>query len=225
MPGTRAGIARVRPTKNLWKLYISSRRRVARLRAIIYHAHREPSGDGREAKVAFVTIDILNLWANFMRSYYLSCMYSAVSSRKIQITATPPRQTENQAIGFAVRHWRPRATPKADGSWQSRDEPTWHDPSQIIPVMRAQGLSNLLDFEAAFSTGERTFIDLPVFRNYFGHRNGRTQFAAQNLAPHYGLPVTRRPTEILLSRPLRRPQPLILDWMDHVLFTIEYLCM
>lgn len=214
----------MRPTRNLSKLYISARRRLTRLRAIVQHAHTGPSGDDREAQIAFVTIEMLNLWANFMRSYYLSCMYSAVSRRRSQITAKPSRQTENQAMGFAVRHWRPRATPRADGSWQSRDEPTWHDPNQIIPIMRAQGLSSLTDFEAAFSTGDRTFIDLPVFRNYFGHRNGRSQVAAQNLAPHYGIPVTKRPSDILLFRPLSRHQLLILDWVDHVLFTIEYLC-
>jgi hypothetical protein len=206
------------------KLYVSARRRLTRHRALVHDAHTGPGRDDREARIAFVTIEMLNLWTNFMRSYYLSCMYSAVSRRGIYIKAQGARQTENQALGFAVRYWRPRATPQANGSWQSRDEPTWHDPNHLIPIMRAQGLSNLADFEAAFSTGERTFLDLPVFRNYFGHRNGRSQIAAQNLGPYYGIAATRRPTDILLSRPLRRHQPLILDCMDHIGFTIEYLC-
>lgn len=214
----------MRPIKSISKLYVSARRRLARLHAIVPHAHMGPGRDDGEARIAFVTIELLNLWANFMRSYYLSCIYSTVSRRGIRITVRPLRQTENQAIGFAVKHWRPKATPRTDGSWRSRDEPTWHDPNQIIPIMRAQGLSNFTDFEAAFSTGDRIFIDLPVFRNYFGHRNGRSQVVAQSLAPHYGISATKRPTEILLSRPLTRHQPLILDWMDHVLFTIEYLC-
>ena len=178
----------MRPTKKLSNLHVSARRRLMRLRFIVLNVRTGTGRDDCEARIAFVTIEMLNLWRNFIRSYYLSCVYTASTSSGVRITMRHLRQTENQAIGFAVKRWRPRSTSRADGSWRSRDEPTWHDPNQVIPIMQDQGLSNLADFEAALSTGDRTFIDLPVFRNYFGHRNGRSQAAAQNLAPLYGIP-------------------------------------
>lgn len=180
-------------------------------------------GDDAEAAISFVTIEILNSWVNFIRAYYLSCAFSAVSVTGTRITAAS-RMTENQAIGCAVHRWKPHAQPKADGSWNRRDEPNWHDPNIFIPICHTVAFSNVSDIEAAFSTGERTFDDLPVFRNYFAHRNWRTELAARNRAPLYGIPSSMRPSQILLARPLGRPQPLIFDWIDHLSFTGEFLC-
>jgi hypothetical protein len=90
--------------------------------------------------------------------------------------------------------------------------------------MEHVGSSNLTDVIDAFATGTRTFIDLPVFRNYFSHRNALSMQAAQSVGTRYGIPSTILPTEILRRRPLGRPQALLLDWIDDVRFTMEYLC-
>lgn len=214
----------MRTSKKLLTLHRTANDRVSRIRSVLNEIEPERFRYDREARVAFVVIETLNAWTNFVRSFYLSCMFSARTTGGIRIGTVTTGIGENDAIGRAVLYWRPTARQKSDGSWRRRDEPTWHDPNLLIPVCRAEGFTNITDIEAAFSAGDRTFVDLPVFRNYFAHRNQRSEKAARNLAPRYGIPATHRPAEILLSTPLGRPQSLIDDWIDHISFTIEYLC-
>ncbi len=134
------------------------------------------------------------------------------------------RLSLNAALGKAVLLVRPRAAPKSDGSWHRKDEPTWHDPNVFTRLMYHVGSSNMADVNDAFSTGTRTFIDLPVFRNFFAHRNLLSMRAAQALGIRYGIPSTISPAEILSRRSIGRPQALLLDWIDDVRFTMEYLC-
>lgn len=213
----------MRPSRKLCKLHRAAMRRLARLKYMIHRAGGVFREDA-EARIAFVTIEARNAWANFVRSYYLSCMFCAVTIGGNRLSPGTSGLSENDAIGHAVSHWSPRAQPKADGSWNRRDEPPWHDHNQLIQIWRSEGFSNIADIEAAFSTGMRTFSDLPVFRNFFAHRSRGTEEAARNLAPRYGIARTKRPSDILLSRPLGRPQPLILEWMDQISFTIDFLC-
>jgi len=177
-----------------------------------------------EIRLEYVTIEMLNAWVNFIRAYYLSALLGAKRCGLGRIGVSHIIANENAAIGQAVLFWRPSATPRPDGSWERRDEPTWHDPASVLPICLARGFSNIADLQAAVSTGTRVFRDLPVFRNYYAHRNRRTRKAAVDLAPIYGIASTTRPSEILLARPLGRSQPLILDWLDDLRFTIEYIC-
>jgi len=94
----------------------------------------------------------------------------------------------------------------------------------LLTLCRELNATNLLDVEAAFSSGSSVFTDLVVFRNYFAHRNQGTKRAARDLAPKYGIAATLSPAEILLSRALGRPQPLLIEWIDDLTFTAEYLC-
>lgn len=178
----------------------------------------------KELCVANATIQLLNLWANFVRAYYLSCMLGAKREGGGWVATAHPGLTVNQALGMAILLFKPRAQPSATGGWDRRQEPTWHDPNNFLKIAAAVNCAHLADIQAAFSTGTRVFHDLPVFRNYFAHRNQQTSAAAVALAPLYGIPSTRRPSQVLLSRPIRRPQPLLLEWMDEMQFTIEYLC-
>ncbi len=214
----------MRPSPCLSKLHLAARRRLVCMRCIILRASTDESPQGTEAKVAFVTIECWNLWRLFVRSYYLSCGFSAVTIAGTRVNTATQATSENQVIGWAVNIWKKNATPRSDGSWNRRDEPTWQDPNFFIRACEGVGFSNIADIKAAFSTPERTFQDMPVFRNFFAHREGRTQKAAQLLASHYAIPSRKRPSAILLSRPPGRPQSLILEWLDHIAFTVEYLC-
>jgi hypothetical protein len=68
------------------------------------------------------------------------------------------------------------------------------------------------------------FLDLPVARNFYAHRNQGTEEAAQLIAPFYGIPSNLRVTKLLFSNPLRRPQPLIFEWIDEIKITADFLC-
>jgi len=151
-------------------------------------------------------------------------MLEAKRVRGDRIGVANPGLTIDQAIGRAVNQFRPAAQPRANGSWDRRAEPAWHDPNNLLAIGAAESFSNIGDLRAAFSTGIRLFIDLPVLRNYFAHRNQQTSEAATAVAPHYGIPATKRPSRVVLSRPLKRPQPLLLDWMDEMQVTIELVC-
>jgi len=212
------------PDRRLRCLHKALRRRVGLLRMLLEAARRLGAGHSREAMLAFIVIELQATWANFMRSYYLSCMFGAVSGRGSRIRTRFPTNNEDTAIGLAILQYRPRAHPRSHGAWRRRDEPAWHDPHTLLTLCDRFQFSNRSAIEGALSTGDRTFIDLPVFRNHFGHRDGHSQQAVQNLAPMYGLPSYLRPSHLLLTRPLKRTQTLVEDFMDAVVFAAEYMC-
>jgi len=136
-------------------------------------------------------------------------------------------QTMEQSIEEAIIAVRPSGTLRrvaAGGKWSRKEEPKWYVDHSFRRVCQAAGFSNLADIENSFSAGYGVFIYLPVFRNYYAHRNEETLRKVQSIAPHYGIPATRRPSLILLTPPIHRPQPLILEWLDELTFTADYLC-
>jgi len=177
----------------------------------------------RDVWTAYLAIEVENTWSNFVRALYVS-MADGVRLEDGGFTTLTPRRTMNDAIGFAVQRWRAKAAPKADGSWHRREEPAWHDTSTMLTLCRDLHATNLADVEAAFSSGTLVFTDLVVFRNYFAHRNQGTKQAARDLAPRYGIAASLTPAEILLSRALGRPEPVLIEWIDDLIFTAEYLC-
>jgi len=70
----------------------------------------------------------------------------------------------------------------------------------------------------------RVYLDLPVFRKYFAHRNEMTMRAAISLAIPNSVPANARPSVILLSTPAGRYQPLLVEWLDDLILAAEYLC-
>lgn len=212
------------PSHSLPTLYFSSRRRLARLRELAFYFAAQGHRDDWQARIAYCTVELANRWSVFCRSYYLSAAFGCRTARRSTVTCSVGRLSYNEAVGQAVIKYRPRAVPKDDGSWHRRDEPTWHDPTVFTTLMAHVGSKNSLDVQHAFSTGTRTFIDLPVFRNFFAHRNFQSMRAAQSIGRQYGIPMTLPPSEILRRRPIGRPQALFLDWIDDVRFTMEYLC-
>lgn len=208
------------PCKNLERLFSSTRGRLRQLRAAWA---RELAA--REVETAFVVIELQSTWANFMRAFFISCAFGArTGSGTPSRLELAPVLSENDAIGLAIKTKKPTARPKSSGAWDRRDEPKWYEVQTVLSILQKQKLSTLEDVQAAFSTGDRTFEDLPTVRNYFAHRSWQTELAARAVGRHYGIPATLRPTQILGSRPIGRPRPLLAEWIDHVEFTAEFLC-
>lgn len=214
----------MRRVRHLLRLQRPVLRRLERLTHHLSDAEALPPSQTREILCCHATIDALNTWSSFLRAYFLSGMISAKRLGSARISVSSPEPLESRALGRAILFIRPKAKPKADGSWDRRDEPPWHDTTILLSLLRQMKFSNESEIAAALSSGTRVFNDLPVFRNFYAHRNRLTRMAACNLAPHYGIPADRSPTEILLSLPLRRPQTLFADWLDDLRFTIEYMC-
>jgi hypothetical protein len=176
----------------------------------------------RDLTVAYVAIEALNAWRLFARSFYLSCAIGAKTERKKGVTNTVPASADY--LGLAVIRYKKSAKPNAAGVWHRRDEPAWHDPNVVITVCANIGCSVQPGIEAAFSLRQNVFNDLPVFRNFFAHRNQGTAKAARDIAPRYALPSALPPSEILLSISPGASTPVIIDWLDELNITAEFIC-
>jgi hypothetical protein len=180
----------------------------------------------RETQVAYVAINLLNCWANFVRTYFISCAGGAISPSGTMISSDlyVPGVTFNALLGSAITHFRPNATARSDGSWDSRDEPTWHDSATIIALASKYHLTNKADISTAFTFGYTAHRNLVVFRNYYGHKNQSTMRKTQNLAITYSISSNQKPTEILLSSPASTSGSLLEVWKTELSDTIGFLC-
>ena len=214
----------MRATIELRRLRLSACARFRRLRAIATAAAVAKPDPARRRAAAFVAIEAANGWASFSRSYFLSCAMNARLERGIHVNPVSPISDMNVAVGMAVQTFRPKASPRSDGSWHRRDEPTWHDTYVLTTLLQRLCLKHMADVNAAFSINTRVFSDLPVFRNFFAHRNQGTSGAARSLAPQYSISVALRPADIVFARAAGRPFPVVADWIDDLSLVTEYLC-
>jgi hypothetical protein len=174
--------------------------------------------------LAYVTVEALNTWSLFVRYYVLSLALKPVrcSGGRVAI-GTPGVNGPPDVLRLAMAVLRPWKKPTTSGTWARRDEPTWHETRALLMCATRLGTSNLTDVQAALSVPTRVFDDLPVFRNFYAHRNDASYVAARALAIHYGIPAGH-PTRILQSRPLGRPWPLAVEWVDDLSVVVDLLC-
>lgn len=211
------------PTHHLAKLSKVFHVRLRRLRALSVWASAGSLPADRT--VAFVTIELLAAWANFTRAYYLSCWEGARTTEGNRVDLTLPPGSPTDGIGFAVKRRYPNATPKQNGEWRRRDEPTWHRPETLMKLAKDLSFTNSAEISAAFSGGTRVFLDLPVYRNFFAHRgHGTFRAAMDNAAIQHGIVGAHSPAESLLSMLPGRPQSLLGEWFDDISLTVAYLC-
>src|SRR5438105_3403723 len=145
------------------------KRRLSRLeKRLKTVAGKGVAGNDRDVTVAYVAIEALNAWALFSRSFYLSCVLGAKTGRR-KVVSVSSAMTD--PLGAAITHYMRTARPNAAGVWHRRDEPAWHDPNVLMKVCDNLGCSIQTEIEQAFSLSQNVFIDLPVLRNFFAHRN------------------------------------------------------
>jgi len=197
--------------------------RIRRLRALGLRVGTSTAPEANRL-LAYLAVETLNHWALFVRSYILSLSLrpSRCAGGRVALTY-PGISVPNDVLVLAMQLLRPTKRPSANGTWARRDEPAWHDTYSLLRCATHLGTSNLVDIQAALSIGTRVFTDLPVFRNFFGHRNEASYRAARSLALHYAIPAGH-PGEILRARPSGRPYPLIVDWLDDLGVVVELLC-
>jgi hypothetical protein len=212
------------PKKKLELLKRAVNGRFAKIQQTIDFALSSGNPKNIKLTIAYATTEGVNTWANFSRSYYLSMVIGAVRENGKRIKLGNQPASINDAIGIAVKKWNKRAAPTNRGLWKRRDEPSWHKPNILITLAGIIQADNLAEIECAFSTQSRVFDDLPVFRNFFAHRNQSTAEATSRIAPTLGIPPNRIPEEILKSRAFDRPQPILLDWFDDLKVVCEMLC-
>jgi hypothetical protein len=124
---------------------------------------------------------------------------------------------------LAMQHLKPKLAGKGP-PWNRREEPTWHERQTLLKLSSILGASNDSQIQAALSYKTWVFADLPVFRNFFAHRNDETAKRARALASHYTVSSQLRPSEILCSVAPGRPQRVLADWLDDLRNVVDLLC-
>lgn len=180
-----------------------------------------------EERMTFAAINLLNSWANFQRAYFICCLLGTKSATRSRIISnqTGIITTSNDAVGKAITHFTPTRTPRSNGVWDTRDEPTWHDSNTLLKLSIAYAFSNSSDIQTAFTFGFTAHKNLVVFRNYYAHKNRGTRSKAQILANQYLIPQRLHPTAILLGTPSTSPSMNLIElWTEELCQTVELLC-
>jgi hypothetical protein len=199
-----------------------SRNRLARLkhRAIL---GLEPGCLERDQHFSYVVLEAQNLWSNFVRSYLLSCLHGPTRVNNAAVlVGNAAVVTPGDVLTIATRVWKgPAAAAPAD----RRDEPPWHEKRFLLRTCEEMQCSHYADVQAARGIPTRVFEDLPTFRNFYAHRNEESARKAVELARRYYLiGGVRHPTHVLAQAAHKRPQPLLLDWLDDMSVIVEFLC-
>jgi len=212
----------MRPVRLLGDLERVATRRALTLRTLVHH-YPTAVGSKEDRVVSYVAIEALNLWASFVRSYYLSCVLGVKTRAGLKITISMPGiSTASDAVIFSIRRMKPGVNTAQ--KLYRRDEPAWHEPHTILTLLAALGSSNLSQVHAALGYRTSAFKHLPTFRNFFAHRNEDTAKKTVQIARSYGISTKLRPSEILCTRLGRRPQNVLADWLDDVRNVIGLLC-
>lgn len=212
----------MRPSRSFEKLLRMASKRLARLRgrAVEGLALAEPL---RDRQFAHVVVESLNLWANFSRSYALSCIFRPKRVAKGRVTISNAAITSPATVLLLAA--QVRRGPAAPAPTTRRDEPAWHERDLLLKTCMAMGCSHAADVQGALSGHTTVFDHLPTFRNFYAHRNDESAQKALTLArKQYLIIGVRHPTSALSNPAYKRPQPLILDWLDDMQIVMEFLC-
>jgi hypothetical protein len=184
----------MRAKLQLTKLETTALSYVAFLRSQATIALATPDGLG-DRLLAFVVIEAHNCWALFVRSFYLSCVFSAKRHNGTLVTCNVPfPRTVPLAIDTAVRTIKP--TVSGSAPWRMRDEPPWQTPGTIITLSSRLAFSNFPEITNALSYPTSVFPHLRDFRHFIAHRNEDTMKKALSNARHYGLVTSASETAI-----------------------------
>lgn len=175
-----------------------------------------------DRRLAYVVIEVQNTWSNFARAFLLSmlCAPRRRSGNRVvlgNLTATTP----GALLLVATHACKPTSPPPLE----RRDEPSWHDTGNFLKACTALAPSNLAEIQAALSLQARVFSDLPVFRNFYAHRNEETAARAVGVARRtYLITGVRHPSQALLKPARTRTQPLLADWLDEMKVVLQLIC-
>lgn len=213
----------MKPVLDFGKLRRRGARQLYKIREVTAWAVSPPYSQEQDRSLTWATIELLNLWSEFCRAYFLSCLLYARLESGIRVTHTSGAGYNfEQAIGSILRS-SSRTVPAA-GKLTRRNEPTWHDPSSLITGSNL-GMSHLSQVQEALSIGSQVFSHLPVCRNFYAHRNEETALRVLRLGQSsYSIFGRTHPSQVLISPAYGRPQSLILDFVDDLWATIELLC-
>jgi hypothetical protein len=212
------------PSHYLGNLYRPTSKPLAKLRKTV-SGLSFPVNPRDDLVVAWAVIESANLWAAFLRAYYISGAIqtktrSGVSVRFLAVSFP----NVDAAIRFAIK--QSKGKPFTKPTISRRDEPTWHDLRIYLSLQKTVSPTNLTQLYTAFSTGMTFPKYLQTIRNSYAHRCDETFRKAGVVAVKLGLATKPgfRPTRLVCSRLPKRPQNLMTDWIDEMQNAVDLLC-
>lgn len=179
--------------------------------------------DTLNQKMSHAVIGLLNLLSNFNKAFYLSCARSPIGRSKSRHITPAPYVDDNSSLGIIILKYKPNASRRSDGSWSKRDEPSRYEIEHLEYGLISINSPKINDLYIVQGMNLGIHKDLPVFRNYYAHKNAKTQRSARLILPQYLIP-DMHPTKALTQVPRTRSIPLILDWLDDFDITVCTLC-
>ena len=180
--------------------------------------------------VAFVILELDNLWAGVARSFFLSVAFCARdgTGNRVQLSKATKARSTDDALTHAIRRCKPQRFKQGlNGRWTWRDEPLWWKPRTLLDAIDEIGASNCQQVSMAISASPNVFSYLHTFRNFYAHRSKETRAEIVSDLRRLQFPTTYTATTALtsptVSQGLERPQPLVLDWLDDIKNTISLL--
>lgn len=217
----------MRSVPQLSELGRASTHRLGRLQYLLV-THVEQGKAAKDLGVAnrvtaFVAIEALNLWSQFVRSFYLSCATRTRTSRGMRVALkTGQAPTHEAAITRAIQTLMPRKKKKGP-PWHPMDEPSWRLPNVLVDLDKRMGFSNTAQILAGLSYPSTVLADLPVFRNFFCHRCHGTAVDTVSIARSLGVSGALKPEAMLRSTPTG-PVSVMGLWVADLGQMIDIIC-
>ena len=176
---------------------------------------RETMDRELDRAISFVTVELLNTWANFSRSMYFSVCLGTRDTSGGRVTTQTAFTDFHHAQHHAAQLFKPK-TQLVPGRISHREEPNWLEPNILQKLLSDIGASNEQVVIGALSVPTRAFKDLPSIRNFYAHRCQNTAEKAANIGRNYGAGASLHPTQLCLSYAPNRPQSILRDWIFDV---------
>jgi hypothetical protein len=214
----------MRPVNHLHVLHSCSRRRLGRFAQLMetHVEHGRAAADAEQADriTAYVAIEALNLWTEFVRSFYLSCATRAIRLSGARVAAGRRFKNRDQALSFAIGVMNPKRRPPY--TWW--DEPKWGKSSTILLLDRQLAFSNSAEIGTAMSYPSTVLDHLPAFRNFFCHRGANTAQKALTTARAIGVYGSPRPARALQAVP-SGPLTVLRMWLADLDAIVDLMCL
>lgn len=219
-------LSRMRAVSDLDRLRRASHHRLARLRRLL-DAHVEGGNAASDVALAdrataFVAIEALNLWTEFVRSFYLSCVSKARTTSGTRVGVAITFASHQDALTFAIIKTKPNKLGKGP-PWKPLDEPPWRSPTVLLNLDKLLMFTNGSCIVTGLSYPSTVLNQLPAFRNFFCHRNAVTAREVKGIARALGSRPTTQPEKILQSTPVG-PVSHIGVWVADIAVMIELMC-
>lgn len=203
----------MRAVTDLAKVRHGARRRLAKIGVAAKYCPKDDAVR-RNATLTWAVIELDNLIISLARQFLVSSLMRCRTSTGSRVQHTQPTMSQVDAAFFIMSVLEPKKYSKLIGSSLSRrDETVIRDPTRIMKVAAAAGLSNSASILTALSFPTQVFNEISKVRHFYAHRNQETAGAAVSLALGRGLPPPLQAWDVVAMPLPGGPYCLLDEWL------------